>query len=170
MENQQPTRSNASEAGPEPTENVRTTRDKTTHPHHVAIIRPNYADLILLGLKTIESRLAKSRVPPFAAVHQGQTILFKLVAGPYACSATVQHVQYHENLNPATIDNIRETYNNHILGDDKYWNLKRETARYATLIWLTDPRPITKGPPLPKLHGQGWVKLPKSKNNTNPQP
>lgn len=108
---------------------------------HVAIVDPALIPAIILGRKTIESRLARVRALPHNRVARGDTIYFKARGGPILCVCTVERVQTLDNLRPADIRRIRDALNHRIGADAAYWRRKR-TARHATLIWLGSPRPV----------------------------
>ena len=131
--------------------------------NHVAVIQRNYADAIISGEKSIESRLSRNRCPPFGLVNPGDTIYFKQSSGPYRLRARVSATESFGNLTPGEIRELRATYNGDIGAPPRYWSTKR-TARYATLIWLSSVREISTGPDIPPLHGRGWLVLAPTKN------
>lgn len=108
---------------------------------HVAIVDPALIPAIILGRKTIESRLSRVRALPHKRITRGDTISFKARGGPILCACTVERVQTLDNLRPADIRRLRDALNDRIGADAAYWRRKR-AARHATLIWLASPRPI----------------------------
>ena len=126
--------------------------------NHVAVIQRTYADALLTGEKSIESRLSRNRCAPFGKINPGDRIYFKQSSGPYRLRAHVQAIESFSELTPVQIRRIRKTYNGQIGAPPHYWKRKR-TARYATLIWLTNIKSITTGPDIPPLNGRGWLIL-----------
>ena len=54
---------------------------------HVAILKREYLRMVLSGQKTVESRLAKVRCPPFEQVVAGERLFFKASGGPFMAPA-----------------------------------------------------------------------------------
>ncbi|MCK4871258.1 MAG: ASCH domain-containing protein [Phycisphaerales bacterium] len=128
---------------------------------HIAILLRPYLDAILTGEKTIESRLTINNRAPFDRIEPGERIYFKVSSGPFLATAVADHVLFVDNLTPGKVNELRRCYNDAILGDPSFWQWKRN-ARYATLIWLTNPEPIHFGPSLAPQRGVAWVLLPDS--------
>jgi hypothetical protein len=114
---------------------------------HVAIVQARFADLLVAGVKTIESRLSKMRGPAFDRVEAGDIIYFKEAGGGFCVSSSVQRALHLRDLRPAGIAAIREIFGEQIAADAAYWRSRR-TSRYATLIWLSDVRTNLEGPAL----------------------
>lgn len=129
-------------------------------PIHAAIIRPEYLTPLLGGAKTIEARLSRVRCEPFARIAPGERIYFKVSSGRFAATGVVRAVESFEDLTPDAVARLCEQFNDRILGEDAYWQAKRQ-ARYATLITLGDVEPITFGPPMTgNGNGRAWFILP----------
>ncbi|MEX0886902.1 MAG: ASCH domain-containing protein [Phycisphaeraceae bacterium] len=128
-------------------------------PIHVAILRKPYLDLVLAGVKTVESRLARAARPPFRAVETGQRIFLKRAGGPFAAMAIAGEVEHHGDLDAAQLDALRRQYNARVCGDDAYWHAKRN-ARCASFIELTDVEPIDTGPGYRADGYRAWFVLP----------
>lgn len=126
---------------------------------HVAVLKRPYADLIVRGVKRIESRLTLTRREPFGVVSVGDIVLFKDSGGPYRARARAARVESFDDLTPARVRELRGEYNEQIKGSSAYW-LSKRLARYATLVWLEDVLEIDRGPRLPHLQGRAWVTLP----------
>lgn len=114
---------------------------------HVAIIQSRYADLILSGVKRIESRITKARGPAFERVRAGDTIYFKIRGGGFRVSARVWRALDIRDLTPQGVRAIRELLGKEIAADHAYWKSRRQ-ARYATLLWLAQVREDLEGPAL----------------------
>jgi ASC-1-like (ASCH) protein len=125
---------------------------------HIAVLLPQYIDLILAGEKTVECRLTKQARDPFENVEPGERIYFKASAGPYAATAIVEHVLCEQGLTPRRISEIKRDYNHLIRGEDQFWRWKRD-SRYCTLVWLKDVQPTSAGPRVRPLQGVAWLCL-----------
>lgn len=125
---------------------------------HVALLKPRYADLVLMGLKTIELRLLRTRQPPYQRVAERDTLFIKRVAGPFAARCRAARVLHLADLSPAVLAELRERHNARILAPDAFWRERRD-ARYATLIWLDRVTPTDRGPAIPPMHGRAWLPL-----------
>jgi hypothetical protein len=124
---------------------------------HLAVLKAGYLDAILTGAKTVESRLARVRTPPYHAVEPGDVIWFKVSRGPVLARATAGTVRYFDDLTPARIKKLKSRYGRDIMGTDEFW-AGRLDCRYATLIWLEDVHPVE--PFLPKFRLAGpWLVL-----------
>ena len=126
--------------------------------NHVAIVHREYVEAILDGSKTIEARLARVRCAPYEKIKTGDRIYIKQSSGPYRARARVEKVRFFDGLTPVRVRAIRKQYNGAIGGPESYWQSKRD-ARVATLVWLGEVKPITRGPRIPKMHGRGWLVL-----------
>ncbi|MCC7146360.1 MAG: ASCH domain-containing protein [Phycisphaeraceae bacterium] len=136
---------------------------------HVAILLPRYLSLILAGRKTIESRLTRSKRPPFGCVAAGDVIYFKRSGGPYQAKAVVERVRYFSNLTPAGVRQIHRQFGSLIGGEPAYWQSK-STSRYATLIWLKNVQPVHAGPAIPSSGWQAWWVLKDSASTKSSAP
>jgi hypothetical protein len=125
---------------------------------HVAVVRRVYAEAMLAGAKTVESRLSINRVPPFGVIGVGDEIYFKQSSGPFRLRAVAADVVCMSGLLPSRVDALRRKFNHAIGAPRSYWDAKR-TARYATLITLADVEPVNVGPDIPRLHGRAWLRL-----------
>jgi len=112
---------------------------------HVAIVLPIYADAIAAGRKTVEARLTRNRIAPFGAVAVGDRIYFKESSGPFVLTALAAEVEQVEGLTPRNVLNLRRRFNERVLGSPEYWNAK-STARYATLVTVSEVQEIAFGP------------------------
>lgn len=124
---------------------------------HLAILHARYIDAILLGDKTIESRLSRTRRAPFGIVHKGDIIFFKESGGPVRARARVKRALFLDDLDEAQVARVRDRYNADIGGDDAYWQSKRD-ARFASLIWLVSAAPLAAADSInvPASNGHAW--------------
>jgi len=125
--------------------------------YHLAILKKSYLDAILNGSKPIESRFTKTKRPFFGQVRPGDKIFLKQSSGPVCATATVAEVKQFENLTPAQMVQLKNKYNKHILGSDRYWQSKRN-SRYGVLVWLRDVQPI-RPVRINKTDWRAWVVL-----------
>ena len=109
--------------------------------NHLVILKKQYLDLILSGKKTIESRLLKTRQPPLGLINPGDKLFLKQSSGPVLATATVKAVKTFENLTPKKIAELKNLYNDKILGADEYWQLKSD-CKFAIFAWLENIKNI----------------------------
>jgi hypothetical protein len=109
---------------------------------HVAVLKKKYLDLILSGRKRMECRLTKIACPPYGAIASGERILLKESSGPVRGESLAGPVIFMGRLTPQDVDDLCQKYNEHILGDDEFWNAKR-ICRYVTLIPLQRVMTVT---------------------------
>ena len=102
---------------------------------HIAIMKKGFLEMIISGIKTIESRWSKRRIPPFHTVSEGDIIYFKLSSGQVCARATAGEVLYYDNLTPEKILGIIKEYGSQI-GIDASYAKNLEGKKYCTLIFL----------------------------------
>lgn len=100
---------------------------------HLMIVHPRYIAPLLSGTKSLESRLGQDRRAPFGKVSPGDIVYIKPTGQRVVAKAIVHRVDEFEDLNPDDIVNLREVYNDRIMGGDQYWESKAN-SKYATLI------------------------------------
>lgn len=125
---------------------------------HVAVLMKPYLDAVLDGRKTVECRLTRQPRPPFACIEPDDRIYFKQSAGPFRATAVADHVICEGDLTRRRVREIQRDYNDLILGDDQFWNWKRDSL-YCTLIWLREVEAIEIGPGIRPLQGLAWLVL-----------
>ncbi len=76
--------------------------------------------------------------------------------------AIVDRVEEFDNLTPGKILNLKEKYNNLILGGDNYWQSKA-ACKFGVLVWLKNVRTI-KPVRIDKKDWRAWVVLTEHKN------
>lgn len=130
---------------------------------HAVVIQQAYLDLMLAGIKTVESRLSLNRVEPFGAVQAGERLFFKASGGTFQATAVARRVTFVDGLTPRRVSELRRVWNDRVLGEPSYWRAKSR-ARYATLIELGDVEPAKFGPSVPAFHGRAWRVLPDAMN------
>ncbi|MFH1370922.1 MAG: ASCH domain-containing protein [Planctomycetota bacterium] len=125
--------------------------------YHLAILKKPYLDAILDGRKTIESRFYQTKHKWLAQVGAGDKLFIKVSSGPVMATATIASVRYFDNLNARQIAELKKQYNQHIIGDDQYWEEKNR-SRFGVLVWLKDVRRITPRF-IRKADWRAWVVL-----------
>ncbi|MBN1391783.1 MAG: ASCH domain-containing protein [Sedimentisphaerales bacterium] len=130
--------------------------------NHLVILKKAYLDAILAGRKKIESRFSKSQQYFSGRVSAGDKLFLKESSGPVCATATVKAVRNFENLTPEQIIEIKQQYNQHILGSDEYWQSKSD-SRGGFLVWLEDVKLISPMR-INKKDWRAWVVL-TEKNN-----
>lgn len=126
---------------------------------HVAVVHSPYLDAILAGHKTIESRLSKVRCDPFGVIFTGERLYFKARSGAVLATAVADQVLSFNDLSPKRIAALRREFGPAIDAQPDYWKAK-QTARFATLITLTEVEHVRFGPRFPAFYGRAWQRLP----------
>jgi hypothetical protein len=126
---------------------------------HAAILHKPYAQAVLSGIKTIESRLSVQRREPYGVVRPGERLWIRAAGGGFVARAVIARVEFHADLDEQGVDQLRARYGGLILGDEAYWEAKRR-ARYATLLWLSEVEPASHGPSFRWLPRSGWASRP----------
>jgi ASC-1-like (ASCH) protein len=129
---------------------------------HLAILKFPYLKAVIVGQKTIETRLTRTKRQPFGQIDVGDFVYLKQASGPICATAKVAVVKIYENLDRLEIDKIKKLYNKQICGSQSYWQSKTD-CRYGLLIWLKD---VKKIPPVSinKKDQRAWVVLSKDLN------
>lgn len=104
---------------------------------HLAVGESKMVDLILEGKKTVETRFAETRQPPFGYVEPGDIIVFKKSGGPVVGLARATRAEFYSGLDQDQVLNLRSRFNDLIQADDEFW-ARKGSARYATFIHLSE--------------------------------
>ncbi|MEO1237711.1 MAG: ASCH domain-containing protein [Planctomycetota bacterium] len=125
---------------------------------HVAILRREYAAMVLSGRKTVESRLMKVRCPPFGVVNVGDRLYVKVSGGPFVARATAASVHDYADQTPEQVDALRERWNPAVCGPRAYWDERRDRP-FATMVRLMGVEPTDVGPRFAPRHMRAWYVL-----------
>ena len=122
---------------------------------HLAIFVEPYLTAVLEGKKTIESRFAATRRPPYNCIDVDDYILLKRSGGP-VIGFTVAKAAYFYQLSPTVLADLRRRFSRQLFAqDDLFWS-QRADKHYATLIELdaaVEIQPMS----IDKRDRQGWV-------------
>lgn len=122
---------------------------------HLGVFVEPFLGAILEGRKTIESRFGVHRCAPFDRVQQGDLIFIKRSGGPVVGIALAGEASFYE-LDPGTLDDIRERFADKICAqDDEFWKARAE-KRFATLIEIDEVTAIDTLS-VDKRDRRGWV-------------
>jgi len=122
---------------------------------HLAVFVEPYLTAVLEGKKTIESRFAVTRRPPYQCIEPSDYILLKKSGGPILGLALAKSTHFFR-LSPSVLSDLRRRFARQLFAqDDSFW-IERADKHYATLIELEDATGIE---PLSvqKRDRQGWV-------------
>lgn len=124
---------------------------------HLAILVKPYLQMLLDGLKTIESRFSINRRAPYGCVHAGDVVLLKRSGGPIVGIGHVTTTWYYR-LKPGSLQHIQDEFANELCVDDPSFWSERARASFATLLRLQHVRRIE---PIEyvKKDQRGWVVL-----------
>lgn len=122
---------------------------------HLAIFVEPYLTAVLEGRKTIESRFAVTRRPPYHCVERNDYILLKKSGGPITGLALARSTKFYR-LSPTVLAEIRRKFARQLFAmDEEFWRARADKL-YATLIELEDPVEIEPFC-IEKRDRQGWV-------------
>lgn len=130
--------------------------------HHLAILKKPYLDAILDGRKTVESRLYRTNHKWLKQVSAGDILFLKISSGPVTATAEISYVKHFDNLTTEQITELKRKYNQHIIGNEQYWQEKMN-ARFGILVWLKNVMPITPVF-IRKADWRAWVVLTKNEH------
>jgi hypothetical protein len=134
---------------------------------HLAIFIEPYLTAVLEGKKTIESRFALTRRPPYECVEPNDYILLKKSGGPVTGLALAKSIKFYR-LSPSVLADIRRKFARQLFAlDEDFWDARADKL-YATLIELEDPlaiEPFT----VEKRDRQGWVTYDRRSNRESAQ-
>ena len=104
---------------------------------HLAIMskKGKLLEKILLGIKTIESRWSKHKIPPLEKITAGDEIYFKETGEAVTVKAKVVQVIFYKDLNYEKIKEILLEYGKGICADMSYADQIKH-KKYCTLIFL----------------------------------
>lgn len=123
---------------------------------HVAVMVEPYLRYVLDGTKAIESRISKTRQPPYHAAECGDLVLFKESSGPVVGCAVISNAMYFE-LDHTPLLTLRERFGPLIRALPDFWEAKAD-ARYASLLRIVKVETFEPFP-VPKRDPRGWVRL-----------
>lgn len=122
---------------------------------HVAVFVEPFLTAVLDGRKTMESRFALTRQPPYDCVDDGDLILLKRSGGPVVGIAEAGATRSYQ-LSPTIVRRLREQYADQLFAcDDAFWSARKD-KNYATLIEIKD-RTEVDALSIPKRDRRGWV-------------
>lgn len=125
--------------------------------HHLAVLKPLYLKRILLGLKTIEYRLSRTRRLPFARVRRGDTLWLKRSGGPVLAWCKVRRVEFHQPQTARQLVGLLTRHSAALQAKRKFFTSHRE-VRYLTLVHLGTIRKVRPFS-IPKTDRRSWVVL-----------
>lgn len=126
---------------------------------HVAIVNRGMIEPLLRGGKSVESRLSRTRRPPYGRIRAGDTVYFKAAGGPVFGRARVRGVEQFAGLTPPGVAELARRYGPRTCAPPGYWR-RRRACRYATLIWLGPVRRTRSAPRVARQFGSAWIALP----------
>jgi hypothetical protein len=125
---------------------------------HVAVLIEPYLRLILDGDKTVESRFARRRYPPYGCLRSGDVILLKRTGGPIMGICQATEVSFHER-HDGSWQPIRDVFAQALCAvDEEFWQ-QRETTSYATLVVLSRVCRLAPSLDFHKRDRRGWMVL-----------
>lgn len=125
--------------------------------HLVVLREPHYARIID-GTKRVEARFCRVRRAPMGAVHPGDILLLKRVAGPVSAWCRAEQVRTID-LSVAGIDRVRREFDAPLAHPGTAFWESVANARFATMIALANVRELAHPIRCMKKDQRGWVVL-----------
>ena len=124
---------------------------------HLAIFSGTAISDILRGKKTIESRLSRHRIAPFAAVGNGDLVFMKQSGGKIMGQFFVDKAVFFDHPNTEDMQKIRQEYVKGLLVDEQFFR-QHQDACYVTLLFIRHPSSFLTAPlTFAKSDRRGWV-------------
>ena len=123
---------------------------------HIGVFVGDAIENILSGKKKIEGRFSIARLAPYAKVKKGDIILLKPSGGKIFGQVEADNVLYFENLDGEKLGKLRREYGEDLAMPDEFWQSKAK-ARYATIIFLKNPRRYLSTLSCAKRDRRGWM-------------
>jgi predicted transcriptional regulator len=124
---------------------------------HLAIFNDSKTiEKILKEEKLMEGRFSREKDLPYGKIKKGDEIYLKESGGKILGSVEVDNVLFYDNLTPEIIGKLRKEYNNDLAVDDKFWE-KYSKSKYATLIFLKNPKRFLSKVKFQKRDRRSWV-------------
>lgn len=125
---------------------------------HLAVLVEPYLSYILDCSKTIESRFATRRFAPYGKAQPGDLLLLKASAGPVVGLCVLGQTWFRD-LTVHSLTSIKRRFGKAIRADSEdFWRV-RESATYASLMEVREPRTLASPLLCPKKDRRGWVIL-----------
>ena len=126
---------------------------------HLAIFKGDGAEKILSGEKTIESRFARRRIPPFGVISSGDLVYIKPSGKDIIGQFRVRKVVFYDGFDLSDLNDLEKRYGKELAVGAEYWE-KIKNSLYCTLIFIGDSsRFITSPVKIKKSDMRGWVVL-----------
>ncbi len=113
---------------------------------HATTIDPSHLPSIISGRRTALVFLGTQMPTPDRAAQPGDTVY--LDAGQICAGARIERIETFSDLTPQDLRMLRETHGSRTVGDGSSWSAQPD-ARYATIVWLGDTRPVLNRSAIP---------------------
>lgn len=123
---------------------------------HIAVFIGNAIAKILMGEKTVESRLTFNKIAPYLCVQKNDEIFLKESGGRIIGKVIVDNALFFDKLNGEKIGKIRKEYGKEIGAADDFWKNKSR-SRFATIIFLKNPQRFLSPIKYKKKDRRAWV-------------
>lgn len=123
---------------------------------HYAIFIGDAIEKILSGTKSLEGRFTEDKIPPYGVIKKGDEIFLKQSGGLMMGKVAVDNVLFFDNLDGEKLGKLRKEYNQDLMVDENFWQQKGN-ARYASIIFLKNPRRFLTPLRLKKKDRRPWI-------------
>lgn len=123
---------------------------------HLAIFLRGVAEKILSGEKIVEVRLSQNRILPYNSVSKDDIIFLKNSGGKIIGRVVVDNCLYYDNINKVIFEKIKNQYQEAAKIDESFWTLRKK-AKFATIIFLKNPKKFLTEVIYKKKDRRAWV-------------
>ncbi len=113
---------------------------------HATTIDPSHLPSLISGRRTALVFLDTTTPVPDSVARPGDTVY--LDAGQICAGACIDRIETFTDLTPQDLRLLRETHGGRTVGDGSAWS-SRPDARYATVVWLRETRPVLERAAIP---------------------
>jgi hypothetical protein len=128
---------------------------------HFALMAGPYLDLLLKGIKRVESRFSKNKGAPFGLLEEGDVVIFQTVGGTIDAVGMVDRCMYFQLSGTRSATSVIAQYQDDLQLLPDFIERKKDST-YATLIWFSELVSVS-GPQVLKGDRRGWVPLGREK-------
>lgn len=125
---------------------------------HLAVFDPDAVKLIFSGVKKIEGRFSKIKIPPYLKVSSGDIVLVKIPGEDIVGQFSVDRVVYFDHPTATEVDFIKKKYAAGLALSKAFW-LQREKINYVSLMFINNVTKFLIPPQIPKRDLRPWVVL-----------
>src|SRR5579872_1707 len=125
---------------------------------HLAVLTPEAVLDIFSGVKKIEGRFSKIKIPPYLKVSAGDIVLIKTPGEDIVGQFLVDRVIYFDHPTKVEVEEIKKKYATGLSLPKTFW-LSHERINYVTLMFIKSVTKFLLPPQIAKRDLRPWVVL-----------